>query len=62
MKRGTYVCGLEPSNCRVTGRADERAAGTLRYLEPGETVVYDLLLTVLHGHADCQAFVDLAER
>jgi len=37
MKRGTYVCGLEPSNCRVTGRADERAAGTLRYLEPGET-------------------------
>lgn len=62
MKRGTYVCGLEPSNCKVTGRADERAAGTLRYLEPGETITYDVLLTVLDGPDDCEAFLDMASR
>jgi len=62
MKRGTYVCGLEPSNCQVTGRADERAAGTLRYIEPGETVAYDVMLTVLDGAEDCEAFVEMTER
>ncbi|MCC7492589.1 MAG: aldose 1-epimerase family protein [Fimbriimonadaceae bacterium] len=56
MQRGTYVCGLEPANCRVTGRADERAAGRLRWLQPGEKVAYDLMLTVLDGPAAVQAF------
>jgi hypothetical protein len=28
--------GLEPGNCRVLGRAWERANGTLQFLEPGE--------------------------
>ena len=62
MKRGTYVCGLEPSNCKVTGRADERAAGTLRYIGPGETIEYDLMLAVLDGQEDCEAFVEMTER
>ncbi|WP_183086312.1 aldose 1-epimerase family protein [Mycetocola tolaasinivorans] len=36
---GTYVLGLEPSNCpTITGRAAARAAGTLPVLAPGETV------------------------
>jgi hypothetical protein len=37
MGQGTYVVGLEPANCGVNGRAADRAAGTLRILEPGET-------------------------
>jgi galactose mutarotase-like enzyme len=37
MGQGTYVVGLEPANCGVNGRAEDRAAGTLRYLGAGET-------------------------
>lgn len=37
---GEYVLGLEPSNCWTRGRAAERANGTLRMLEPGESVHY----------------------
>lgn len=36
VNQGTYVCGLEPANCRVTGRANARANGELQFLEPGE--------------------------
>lgn len=56
MKRGTYVCGLEPANCRVTGRADERAAGRLKFLEPGQTVTYDVILSVLIGEEEWDSF------
>jgi len=33
---GLYVVGLEPANCHVAGRAAERAAGTLPFLQPQE--------------------------
>jgi len=46
---GTYVVGLEPANCRVEGRARERAAGTLRVLEPGEEERFFVELEVLSG-------------
>jgi hypothetical protein len=46
---GTYVVGLEPANCLVLGRAYERKAGTLQFLEPGEVRQYDLVLDVLWG-------------
>jgi hypothetical protein len=36
MGQGTYVLGLEPANCRVGGRSQERALGTLQFLQPGE--------------------------
>jgi hypothetical protein len=36
MGQGTYVLGLEPANCRVGGRSQERAHGTLQILQPGE--------------------------
>lgn len=56
LARGTYVCGLEPANCRVGGRAEEREAGRLKYLEPGQTVQYVLSLEVLDGPAAMAAF------
>jgi len=31
------VVGLEPANCGVGGRAQDRAEGLLRVLAPGET-------------------------
>ena len=36
MGQGTYVLGIEPANCRVGGRSQERARGALQFLQPGE--------------------------
>lgn len=36
MGQGAYVLGLEPGNCEVSGRSQERARGTLQYIQPGE--------------------------
>lgn len=41
-----YVVGLEPGNARVLGRANERKAGRLITLEPGETRSYQLEFTI----------------
>ena len=38
MASGDYVCGLEPSNSYIMGRAAERKTGTLPALEPFESV------------------------
>jgi len=46
---GVHVLGLEPSNCRVGGRARERERGALAFLEPGESRTYDLELSVDAG-------------
>ena len=35
---GEYVCGIEPGNAFVGGRKEERENGTLKYVEPGESV------------------------
>ncbi len=43
----TYVCGLEPANSLVMGRAHERKEGTLPWLQPGETREYRLEIAVL---------------
>lgn len=43
---GAHVLGIEPANCYVEGRDVERARGTLRDIEPGETVTFELELTM----------------
>lgn len=43
---GSHVLGIEPANCHVGGRADERARGTLVMLEPGRSIDYELELTL----------------
>lgn len=40
MGEGLYVVGVEPSNCLVSGRAQERQNGTLQVLAPGEVRQY----------------------
>jgi hypothetical protein len=44
---GTYVCGLEPSNCELLGREEARRQGKIINLRPGEVVEYDLEVEVL---------------
>jgi hypothetical protein len=52
---GTYVLGLEPSNCYVEGLAAERASGRLQFLQPGETRHYRLEFGVLDGTEEIDA-------
>ncbi len=49
VNEGTYVCGLEPANCFVTGRANARAAGELQFIEGGETRTSSVELSVVSG-------------
>jgi hypothetical protein len=56
MGKGTYVVGLEPGNCLVEGRAKERAAGRLSFLEPGEEREFSLECGVLNGDAELNTF------
>ena len=37
-----YVLGLEPSNCALAGRAALRKSGELKFLQPGESVTYEV--------------------
>ncbi len=43
---GMHVLGIEPANCWVGGRRAEREAGSLKWIQPGETVRTDLVLGV----------------
>jgi hypothetical protein len=49
MDEGTYVVGMEPANALVLGRAAEREAGRLQYLEPGERRKYHLEIGAVSG-------------
>jgi hypothetical protein len=53
---GTYVLGLEPANCWVEGRGEERRRGTLRFLRPGESRRFRLEFGVLASNAEIRAF------
>jgi len=57
MGYGSYVLGLEPGNCLVMGRAAERTAGRLRFLQPGESVSYHLEIAVLDSQPIIEEFV-----
>jgi hypothetical protein len=50
MGEGTYVLGMEPSNCFVMGRAKEKELGTLQYIEPQEEREFNLEIGVLQGN------------
>lgn len=48
-EKGHYVCGIEPANCRTTGRADVRARDELESLQPGESRVSSIEFSVVEG-------------
>ena len=37
-----YVLGLEPGNCHPDGRDVMRKQGTLKFLDPGQSVTYEV--------------------
>jgi len=41
-----YVLGLEPGNCHPDGRDVMRREGTLKSLQPGEAVTYEVTITL----------------
>jgi hypothetical protein len=43
---GTHVLGIEPANCHVEGRSSERTRGTLVMMAPGQTIEYNLELSL----------------
>lgn len=47
MASGDYVVGLEPGNCHVEGRVEERKQGTLKTLASFETAVFDIDIIIL---------------
>jgi len=53
---GTYVVGIEPSNCKVGGRAKVRQSGELLFIKAGEIKKFDLEIGVLTGKKDIQLF------
>lgn len=57
--RGEYVTGLEPGTHQPIGQKKARAAGTLLFLQAGESKNYDLILEVL---TDQQAIKKLLDK
>ena len=56
MTAGDYVTGIEPCNAWVEGRAVERQAGRLRFLEGWQKVSYEVEFGVLVGRAQIEQF------
>lgn len=50
-----YVLGLEPSNATIDGIADAISNGSMKYLEPDESVEYDLTFSILDSREDFEA-------
>jgi hypothetical protein len=44
-----YVLGIEPANCQVGGRSQERARGALQFLQPGEQREFHVEIEVSEG-------------
>ncbi len=52
MGAGEYVMGLEPGNSTIDGIADAVANGSMKYLDPGETVHYEIGVSILRGREE----------
>jgi hypothetical protein len=58
LQTGNYVTGIEPANAWVQGRAEERAAGRLRFLEPWQQVSYEVEFGVLPDRVAITAYAE----
>ena len=50
-----YVMGLEPGNCHPDGRDVMRQQGKLKFIDPGQSITYELKLTMIDGDAQWEA-------
>ena len=46
-QKGEYVLGLEPCNSTIDGRVGAESNGSLKYLKPNETFVYEIEIDVV---------------
>lgn len=56
LSEGEYVCGIEPANSLIRGRKIEREEGTLKFIEPGESIYYRLEFNILTSKKDIDKF------
>ena len=56
LSKGDYVVGLEPANCESVGRSEYRKRGALKYIEPNETKTVDIVIGILDGADEIDAF------
>jgi hypothetical protein len=52
MAQQEYVMGLEPANCHPEGQTAEGDAGTLRTIEPDETVEFKVKISLREGETE----------
>lgn len=52
MGAGEYVMGLEPGNSTIDGIEDAVKNGSMKYLDPGETVHYEIGVHILKGQEE----------
>ena len=57
---GMYLTGLEPANCGILGRAEERDLGSLATLAPGEKRAFDVSIRVGLG-SQVGALIDASQ-
>lgn len=55
MGAGDYVMGLEPGNATIDGIEDAIENGSMKYLEAGESVTYNLNVHILKGREEFEA-------
>lgn len=55
MGAGDYVMGLEPANATIDGIEDAVKNGSMKYLEAGEAVEYNLTFHILKGREELEA-------
>ncbi len=58
MGEGEYVCGIEPTNSFLSGRANERKENGLKFIEPGQIIKNRLEFNVLTSNKDISLFRD----
>lgn len=51
-----YVLGMEPGNCHPDGRDKMREEGTLTILAPGESVTYDVDISMIDGEEEWKKY------
>jgi hypothetical protein len=56
MMSGDYAFGIEPANCHVSGRLNEKQNGQLITIKPSETLLFDIEIGVLEGENEIHDF------
>jgi len=61
MGKGDYVMGLEPTNTTIDGIKDAIKKGTMKYIEPNETIEYKLIVNIIEGYEAYTSFREFVE-